>query len=68
MQVRIPQLFEEIAANKPHGLQIDRRKARGTTATRRMITLELSSINQGFLGVLWLSLCNLCVLCVSVVN
>ena len=24
MQVRIPQLFEEIAANKPHGLQIDR--------------------------------------------
>jgi len=24
MQVRIPQLFEEIAANKPLGLQIDR--------------------------------------------
>jgi len=23
MQVRIPQLFEEIAANKPHGLQIE---------------------------------------------
>ncbi len=23
MQVRIPQLFEEIAANKPHGLRIE---------------------------------------------
>ena len=35
MQVRIPQLFEEIAANKPHGCTM----IEGTTATRAMITL-----------------------------
>ena len=36
MQVRIPQLFEEIAANKPHGCKL----IEGTTATRAMITFS----------------------------
>jgi len=40
MQVRIPQLFEEIAATKPPGRMNRRCKARGTTATQAMITLE----------------------------
>ena len=65
MQVRIPQLFEEIAANKPHGLQIDRGHNcyAGDDNTQR---IEHQSVV--FRVVMRSSLCNLCVLCVSVVS
>jgi hypothetical protein len=65
MQVRIPQLFEEIAANKPHGTQIEsalqgsRHNCYAGDDNTRII--EHQSV---VFGVLWLfsvqSLCSLC--------